>query len=103
MKVGFFSPLPPAATGVADYAAALLTAGISARAVDTSSPAAGNNELKLKNLRVGKLLFLGNSITQHGPKPEIGWTGNWGMAASALDKDYVHVLAARVESSNGLA
>jgi len=26
MKVGFFSPLPPAATGVADYSAALITA-----------------------------------------------------------------------------
>jgi hypothetical protein len=39
-----------------------------------------------------RILFLGNSITMHGAKPSIGWSNNCGMAASALDKDYVHVL-----------
>lgn len=39
-----------------------------------------------------KVLFLGNSITKHGPKADIDWTGNWGMAASAEDKDYVHLV-----------
>ncbi|RBP41351.1 GDSL-like lipase/acylhydrolase family protein [Roseimicrobium gellanilyticum] len=39
-----------------------------------------------------KVLILGNSITRHGPKPDIGWTGNWGMAASAEDKDFVHLI-----------
>lgn len=39
-----------------------------------------------------RVMFLGNSITLHGKKPEIGWNNCWGMAASSEDKDYVHVL-----------
>ena len=39
-----------------------------------------------------RVLFVGNSITLHGPRPQIGWTNNWGMAATARDKDYVHLL-----------
>lgn len=47
-----------------------------------------------------RVLFVGNSITKHAPKPEIGWIHNWGMAASALDKDYVHLLIRKIRSQD---
>lgn len=39
-----------------------------------------------------KVLFIGNSITIHEPKPDIGWVKKCGMAASDIDHDYVHIL-----------
>lgn len=43
-----------------------------------------------------KVLFVGNSITKHAPKPEVGWTNDCGMAASDLDHDYVHLLMKKI-------
>ncbi len=36
-----------------------------------------------------RIMFIGNSVTLHGPLASIGWHGNWGMAASDIKKDYM--------------
>jgi len=51
--------------------------------------------------KIGKILFLGNSITKHGPAPKIDWTGNWGMAASAEAKDYAHLVLRSLAETTG--
>ncbi len=48
-----------------------------------------------------RVLFIGNSITFHEFKAEIGWERNWGMAASAEEKDYVHQTVAALEERFG--
>ena len=40
------------------------------------------------------LVVIGNSLTRYNPVPSIGWYGSWGMAASAADKDFSHIVAA---------
>jgi hypothetical protein len=51
---------------------------------------------------IRRILYLGNSITLHGPKADIGWSGNWGMAASAEDKDYVHLVTSALARHTGV-
>ena len=51
--------------------------------------------------KIGKILFLGNSITKHGPSAKVDWTGNWGMAASAEAKDYVHLVLRSISETTG--
>ena len=48
-----------------------------------------------------RVLFIGNSITLHPPAPKIGWTNSWGMAASAAEKDYVHIVTRGIEERIG--
>ncbi len=45
---------------------------------------------------IGKILVVGNSIMKQPPAPQIGWNGNWGMAASSEGKDYVHLLYGKI-------
>ncbi len=44
-----------------------------------------------------RIQFWGCSTARHGASSALAWTGNWGMAASSEDKDYVHRLVARLE------
>lgn len=47
-----------------------------------------------------RVMFMGNSITLHGVKPDIGWFHEWGMAASAAENDYVHRLMSSVREKD---
>ena len=48
-----------------------------------------------------KVLIYGNSIARHRPLPSIGWTNDWGMAASAPSKDFAHLVVAGLEKRLG--
>lgn len=52
-----------------------------------------------KNGKGKKIMFVGNSITLHGKKSEIGWNFEHGMAASAEEKDYVHLLMGKINNA----
>lgn len=47
-----------------------------------------------------KVLILGNSITYAPANPTEGWNCSCGMAASAVDSDYVHLITARFKALN---
>lgn len=46
-----------------------------------------------------RVLVVGNSITLHEKKPEIGWHESHGMAASAKERDYVHLLMGKIATA----
>ena len=45
--------------------------------------------------------FVGNSITLHGEKPEIGWFHHFGMAASKKENDYAHLVIQGLQKTRG--
>lgn len=49
-----------------------------------------------KGLRV---MFVGNSITCHGPSEALGWPHHWGMSASKKENDYVHKCMAHIQKT----
>ena len=50
---------------------------------------------------IHKIIFLGDSITRSTPDAKLKWPGDWGMAASAADKDYVHLFLAQLAAAHG--
>ncbi len=47
-----------------------------------------------------RILFVGNSVTKHGLRPEIGWNRICGMAASDESHDYVHLCVEELKRTN---
>ena len=47
-----------------------------------------------------RVMFVGNSITLHGPSEALGWRGEWGMAASSAENDYVHRLMTAISEQD---
>jgi len=102
--LGFATCPTDAAQGISAQAKdGLLTQGDAARYQTNVVPA--SNQVKKTSEQFGvppekasrRVAFVGNSITRHGPKPSIGWVNDCGMAASSVDKDYVHLCATLLE------
>jgi len=74
---------------------------IATLASGAASRASAGDDLMYHKVKANRVLFLGNSITLHGPAPAIGWEGDWGMAASARDRDYVHLVVKAIARSAG--
>ena len=91
-------PLLPAAKGKSPERVTLIPYGCTKFRI-SMFPVTAEPEVRASAIR--RVLFLGNSITLHGPKADIGWTGNWGMAASSEDKDYVHLVTTALAQHAG--
>jgi len=77
--------------------------GAAAMAAEPVTKPKRTGDMVVGTTKVNKVLFLGNSITKHGPNESIGWSGNWGMAASSEANDYVHLVLAALAERCGRA
>lgn len=78
----------------------LLACGLTLTGLSCTVAQKSTSQNRNAETSVSRILILGNSITRHGPAPAIGWQGNWGMAASAADKDFVHLLETMAKENN---
>jgi hypothetical protein len=53
---------------------------------------AGLGPLPDADAKPKQLFVIGNSISHHGPLDAVGWSGDWGMAASEPKKDFISQL-----------
>lgn len=72
--------------------AALLPAGLACIYYPFTQPAVHNEIIRAKVGHIRRVVVLSNSLLRHHPAPAIGWNGDWGMAASAPDSDFYHLL-----------
>ncbi len=66
--------------------------------IGSQGGAARSAEVRLGNVKVEKILFLGNSITAVPQRDITIW---WGLSASTPAKDYAHLLAAAIDAQTG--
>lgn len=78
-----------------NYKALKIAALVDSKNQMKDSPSVRFENLSNEGLRV---LFVGNSVTLHGPSEPIGWFGDWGMAASGKEKDYVHLVEDHIKT-----
>ncbi len=69
---------------------AAFTAALVAIATLSSCGGGGSSDTRQQRTDV---LVIGNSIALHAPADSLGWSGNWGMAASSAATDYPHKTA----------
>jgi lysophospholipase L1-like esterase len=60
-------------------------------------------EKPVQKVQFTNIVILGNSILWSPANPSAGWNGSWGMAASAAEKDYVHLLTRQFKNVNPAA
>jgi len=77
-------------------------AALSKNTVDAKNQLKASDYVFLENPngKGKRILFAGNSMTLHGIREEIGWHGLWGMAASAREKDYVHIIMQKIRETD---
>ena len=70
--------------------------------VDSRNQLKDSKSVRFYNLEANgpRVMFVGNSITLHGFLPSIGWHGEWGMAASKEENDYVHILMRKIREKH---
>ena len=73
--------------------------GVQYKATSTVA-VSGQNEATVPTKTI-KVMAYGNSILKHEPNESLGWKGNWGMAASSEDKDYIHRLISMLGDKYG--
>ncbi len=62
----------------------------------TCACAKAESQKGAQSRKIGTITIFGNSIVAHDPAPSIGWNGDWGMAASCRDSDFVHIIEKHV-------